>query len=92
MAKRKVVAQNKNAIVRSRTTRNGKFRTETARRDSDTLNAAAVTTPQTNNTVLYIDFPVGGTLASVALNGHEARTLYRVLERHYVESGKSIGF
>jgi hypothetical protein len=80
---------NKNAIIRTRTTRNNKIRTETARRDAYTFNAAAVTTPRTEGTVVYLDLPNGDT---VQLNGRQARTLYRLLEKHFSETGKPIGF
>ena len=72
--------QNRNACIRSRFTRNGKLRTETHRRDSGTMSVAVSTEPRNNATQLYIDFADGDTLA---LDGHSARTLFRVLEQHF---------
>ena len=79
--------QNQSAGIRSRVCRNSKFRTETFRRDSGLL-IAATTNPKTNATSLFIDMPHGETLV---LSGREARTVYRVLENHYVFTGKQLG-
>ena len=42
--------QNKNARIKSRVSRNGKFRTETIRRDFGTMNMAVSTDPNTKAT------------------------------------------
>jgi hypothetical protein len=71
---------NKNARIESRVCRNGKLRTETARRDDGVWNAAVTTDPQTNATNLFLDLEDGTT---VKLSGREARTLYLLLSKHY---------
>ena len=83
---RKPVQQNRNAVIRTRQDRTGKFRTETARRDDTTFTAAMSTNPRTDSTNLYIDFPRGEV---VQLDGREARTLYRLLQKHYRQVEKS---
>lgn len=79
---------NKNAIISSRFDRSGKARTETQRRDRKAINMAISTNEHMNSTRLFIDgiFVNDGTLS---LNGYEARTLYRVLRKHYGFTGKS---
>ena len=84
---RKFVAQNRNAVIRSRFDRTGKLRTETARRDSSTISAAVSTNRKTDSTRLFIDFPEQN--AAIQLSGSEARTLYRLLQKHYAETGKT---
>jgi hypothetical protein len=79
--------QNKNARIRSRICRNGKQRTETFQRDDDTTRIAATTDKRSNSTALFIDFPDGD---KVKLTGHEARTLYRVLQQHFDFTDKSL--
>ena len=88
MAKRyRRVDTNKNAHVRTRTTRNGKIRTETAYRDENScFNVAASTTPRDNSTKLFIDTFDG----CVTLSGREARTLLRVLVKHCEALDKNI--
>lgn len=81
---RKFVAQNRNAVIRTREDRTGKTRTETARRDESTITAAVSTNPRTESTQLFIDFPKG---EFVQFDGREARTLYRLLQKHYREIG-----
>jgi|GEM_PF-2520869 len=83
---RKFVPQNRNAVIRTREDRTGKLRTETARRDGTTITAAVSTNPRTDSTQLYIDFPKGEV---VQLDGREARTLYRLLQKHYRQVDKS---
>lgn len=78
---------NKNARIRSRICRNGKARTETFRRDEDATRIAATTDERNNSTALFIDFADGG---KVKLNGHEARTLYRVLQQHFDYTDKPL--
>jgi len=84
---RKFVAQNRNAVIRSRFDRTGKLRTETARRDSSTISAAVSTNRKTDSTRLFIDFPEQN--SAIQLSGSEARTLYRLLQKHYAETGKT---
>ena len=91
--------QNKNAIIASRTDRTGKSRTETRRRDGDAVKMAVSTDPRNNSTSLFIDFPFDDdnqvrldgpvSAASVRLDGRQARTLYRLLRKHYSVTGKS---
>lgn len=83
---RKYVPQNRNASITSRFDRTGKLRTETTRRDTTTINAAVSTDTRSDSTRLFIDFPNS---ASVQLDGHEARTLYRLLQKHYRQTDKS---
>ncbi|NBV29524.1 hypothetical protein EBS02_11040 [bacterium] len=84
---RRPVQQNRNATIRTRTDRTGKLRTETFRRDDTTLSAAVSTNSKTDTTRLFIDFPRG--YGAVQLTGSEARTLYRLLQKHYSETGKT---
>jgi len=84
---RKFVPQNRNAVIRTREDRTGKTRTETARRDRSTITAAVSTNPKTDSTKLFIDFPDRGGV--VEFSGSEARTLYRLLQKHYSETGKT---
>lgn len=79
-------AQNKNARIVSRVSRNGKLRTETRRRDSGSANMAVSTDPNTKATNLFIDFEDGD---YVKLTGRQARTLYRVLQAHYEYTSRS---
>lgn len=81
---------NKTARIRSRVTRNGKYRTETALREEGSDNIA-VTTDKSNATTVFIDFE-GGQFnggETVRLDGRQARTLYRVLSNHYSLLGKN---
>lgn len=77
---------NKNSRVNSRIDRNGNLRTETCRRDENTLDVAVSTDLQNNRTRVFIDahgragqFPY----AYLELNGREARTLYLTLQKHF---------
>lgn len=83
--KKNAIATNRNAIIRAREDRFGKFRTETANRDPGTTNFAATTSPITHATRLFIDLPEG----SVSLTGAESRTLYRLLRKHYAFAGRA---
>lgn len=80
----KNVSTNKNARITSRTDRFGKLRTETKYRDPGSVEFAVTTDTDTNTTTLYIDTPDG----SVYLTGKEARTLYYMLHKHGVFTGK----
>jgi len=84
---RRVVSQNRNAVIRTREDRTGKLRTETTRRDESTITAAVSTNPKTDSTRLFIDFPNRGGV--VEFSGSEARTLYRLLQKHYRQVDKS---
>ena len=79
------VTENRNAVIRAREDRNGNYRTETARRDDYSTNFAVSTDPKVNATRLYIDRPDG---THVRLSGREARTLYRLLSKHYMYTDK----
>ena len=80
---------NRNARIENRVTVNGKFRTETMKRD-DEFHAAISTDPTSHATSLYIDFGVENFNwdESVALTGSQARTLYRLLNSHFDYTGK----
>ena len=84
---RKFVSQNRNATIRTREDRTGKLRTETFRRDDSTITAAVSTDRTTDSTNLYIDFPNQN--GAVQFTGSEARTIYRLLQKHYRETQKS---
>ena len=77
---------NKNARIVNRTDRTGKSRTETQRRDSG-ADFAISTDERNNSTNLFIGG--FGAPGAVRLDGHEARTLYRLLSKHYRATGKS---
>jgi len=77
---------NRNASIRSRSDRSGKSRTETYNRDFGTTNFAVSTDPTSNSTSLFIDSIYG----NIRLTGSEARTLYRLLNKHYEFTGKSL--
>ena len=79
--------QNKNARIKSRVSRNGKFRTETIRRDFGTMNMAVSTDPNTKATRLFIDAEDG---ESINLTGRQARTLYRLLQTHYEYTDRTV--
>lgn len=76
---------NKHAEISYRWMRNGKICTETVRRDSG-LEARVTTDPRNNSTRFFVDF--GGLRLNVG--GREARTLFRVLARHYQNTDKSL--
>lgn len=77
--------RNRNARISSRVDRTGKFRTETRHRDGDSVRMA-VSTNSSNATRLFIDFPES--VGSVNLSGREARSLYRLLHKHYSNLSK----
>lgn len=77
--------QNRNAVIRTREDRTGKLRTETHRRDDSTSSFAVSTDKKNDSTRLFIDLPDNN---SVQLTGSEARTLYRLLQKHYSSTGK----
>jgi hypothetical protein len=84
---KKFNSQNRNAVIRTREDRTGKTRTETCHRDEGTVTVAISTNPKTDSTRMFVDFPNRG--ASVEFSGSEARTLYRLLQKHYLETGKT---
>jgi len=84
---------NKSARIRSRVTRNKKLRTETRGRESGP-DMAISTDARTGRTRLFIDidgvaFGPDRSDQSVELSGSEARTLFRLLAKHYGYTGKS---
>jgi len=79
-------SKNKNAVIRVVEEIGGKLRTETARRDEDSVSFAITTNYSSNSSALYIDLPN----SSIRLSGTEARTLYRLLNKHYNAAGKSM--
>lgn len=87
MSRRKYVPTNKNAVIVSRIDRTGKSRTETQRRDDGSILMAVSTDDHNNSTNLFIDFP--DFEGNVRLTGHEARSLYRLLRKHYKFTDKS---
>lgn len=78
--KKQVVIRNRNAAIRTRTDRQGNLRTETFRRDEDTVSIAVSTNTRNDATRLFIDTPEG---ESYVFDGRTARTLYRTLQKHY---------
>lgn len=79
---------NKNARIVTRIDRSGKLRTETQRRDEGSLAMAVSTDSRNDSTSLFIDFPEFDD--TVQLSGREARSLYRLLRRHYSRAGKTV--
>ena len=84
--KKKVVVQNKNAVIRTRTDKNGNSRTETVRRDGGTVTVAVSTNPRNDSTRLFINTPEGN---HFKFDGRTARTLYRALQKHYQATDKN---
>lgn len=85
MSRKKSNQQNRRATIRTRTDRNGNLRTETYRRDEDTV-SVAVSTNRNDSTRVFIDTPEG---PSYSFDGRTARTLYRALQKHYQSSAKT---
>jgi hypothetical protein len=85
-SKRHVTA-NKQARLVSRLDRNGRVRSETTRRDPNAFNAAIRTDQGVNSTTLFLD-NVDGLYSELRLNGHQARTLFNLLRKHYSFTGK----
>lgn len=79
---------NSNARIQTRTDRSGKTRTETARRTTGIDVAAS--TDNRGSTRLFLDNADFDNNGDVVLTGQQARTLYRVLRRHFRSVGKSI--
>lgn len=76
-----VPSQNHYARITTRRTESGRVRTSTRNRDDD-FSVAVSTDPTVGRTTVYVDLPNVG---EVRLTGAQARTLYRVLARHYAE-------
>ena len=86
MARSKNDRQNRNSVIRVRETRTGNIRTETFGRDVGTTNFAMSTDPRNNSTSLFINTPYG----RFKLSGSEARTIYRLIRKHYSNTYKSL--
>jgi hypothetical protein len=73
--------------IRTRTTSNGKLRTEAiVNRGGDNLLRAAIShNPETNRTSLFIDHPEH----ALQLTGKEAKALYKMLNTHYSSLGQN---
>lgn len=78
---------NRNARIASRTDRKGKMRTETVDRDRDSVKMAATFDPRTNSTNVFIDYPYSDD--KVSLDGRQARSLFRLLKKHYSATGRA---
>lgn len=85
-SKKKTVRANRNAFIRVREDKTGVCLTETRGRDDGTTNFSVVTDTASNSTSLNID----SSNVALRLSGSEARTLYRLLSKHYAFTGKSI--
>jgi hypothetical protein len=82
---------NVNARINTRSTKNSKLRTETKNRE-DNFSAAVTTDKNSHASELFIDLD-GGNInggETVRLSGSRARTLYRLLQKHYDFTGKSV--
>ncbi len=77
--------RNRNSFLKYTETNNGELRTETYNRDEGTASFAITTNASSKASSLYIDLPDG----SIRLSGSEARTLYRLLNKHYTNAGMS---
>jgi hypothetical protein len=77
--------RNRNSFLKFSETNNGELRTETYNRDAGSACFAITTDVTSNASSLYIDMPD----FSIRLSGSEARTLYRLLNKHYTFSGKT---
>ena len=76
---------NKSASIKSREDRKGNIRTETVRRDEGSVIVNVSTNPSVDSTRLFVDTPDD----SFAFDGRTARTIYRVLKKHYQNTEKS---
>lgn len=78
---------NRNAFIRTRREAAiGTLRTETVGRDSGSTNFSVQTDTTNDSTSLYID----SSNVALRLTGSEARTLYRLLSKHYTFTGKTV--
>ena len=80
---------NRNAKIASRIDRTGKVRTETVSRDADSVTMAASFDQRNNRTNVFIDVPTDSGVQTIKLDGRRARTLYRLLNKHYNETGRT---
>jgi hypothetical protein len=78
--------RNRNSMIKFSEDNNGELRTETFNRDEGSASFAITTNPNSKASSLFIDLPDG----SIRLSGSEARTLYRLLNKHYTFTGKSV--
>jgi hypothetical protein len=78
--------RNRNSFLKFSEDNNGELRTETYNRDEGTASFAITTNPASKASSLYIELPD----TSIRLSGSEARTLYRLLNKHYTVTGKSV--
>lgn len=76
---------NRGSKIRVREMGEGIVRTETVGRDEDAVNFAVSTNERLNSTTLYVNSYECGTLV---LNGQQARTLFKLLNKHYTFTGK----
>jgi hypothetical protein len=76
---------NRNAVIKSVET-HGNVVTSTERRDLNEPNFVVFSSKDTNSTQLNLEL---GT-STVTLTGRQARTLYRLLQKHYIVTNKTI--
>ena len=87
-AKKRTRKANKNARVQTRRIYDV-VETTTERRDHATLFILAETLKRGSGESRVFLYPRDNEFGPVVLNGHEARTLYTVLQRHFRETGRS---
>lgn len=76
---------NRSACIVSNVLESGAVKTETSRRDEG-ADSYSMLTDSTNATKLVAKLGA----YEVTFNGREARTLYRLLRKHYNNTGKSL--
>ena len=86
MFNNRYLEKNRNARISHRRLRNGNLRTETTGRDSGI--GVTVTRDQKTGATRFSLKTENGLV--VRLGGHEARTLFRVLARHYDVADQSL--
>ena len=82
----RVSVQNKNAHIETRTTAGGRRRTETVRRDPNTLRVGVSTDERNNSTFMTISRGD----EYITLTGREALTVLRTLAQH--QDARAFGF
>lgn len=82
---RKNTHKNQNAEIKTRIDRTGKLRTETRGRDEDSITIAVSTNSRDNSTRMFVNNPDG---SSYKFDGRTARTIYRILQKHYMNTDK----
>ena len=85
MSRRRQVRANRNSHI-STLIEGSAVNTQTAGRDDDTMTAQITTNVRGNCTFLFIDTPKR--YRTLSFTGAEARTLYRLLQKHYTSTGK----